>query len=148
MILNRPVLYTKKSTWTVEKVEEIQKIIVMCNPLSLEAPITANGPGGIEGGTLGDFIKDPSPTPEERAIKSSNKRMLLGILEKCLGPKEMRIIKMRFGFEGQPMTLEEIGKEFNLTRERIRQVEGKALIKIRRYMRSHEMFKRSDWDVE
>ena len=72
----------------------------------------------------------------------------LEVIEKSLRPREIKIIKMRFGFEGMPMTLEEIGKEFKVTRERIRQVEAKGLMKIRRYMKNHEMFKRSDWNVD
>ena len=80
--------------------------------------------------------------------QNDNKKLLLEVIEKSLRPREIKIIKMRFGFEGMPMTLEEIGKEFKVTRERIRQVEDKALMRIRRYMKSHEMFKRSDWNVD
>lgn len=149
MILDdKTLFYSKDSKWTVEKVEKIQKIMLMCNPASLDQPIMGNYLEGVDFTYLGEMVEDPSPSPEDIAIQNDDKRLLLEIIEKCLGPREVKIIKMRFGFEGLPMTLEEIGKEFKVTRERIRQVEAKALMRIRRYMKSHEMFKRSDWNVE
>ena len=138
---------SKDSKWTVEKVEKIQKIMFMCSPASLDQPIGENDLERMDFTYLGEMIEDPSPNPEDIAIQNDDKRLLLEIIEKCLGPRELKIIKMRFGFEGLPMTLEEIGKEFKITRERIRQVEAKALMSIRRYMKSHEMFKRSEWNM-
>ena len=149
MILDdKTPFYGKDSKWTVEKVEKIQKIMLMCNPASLDQPIGGNDLEGVDFTYLGEMVEDPSPSPEDIAIQNESKKLLLEIIDKCLGPREIRIIKMRFGFEGMPMTLEEIGKEFKVTRERIRQVEAKGLMKIRRYMKSHEMFKRSDWNVD
>ena len=149
MILDdKTPFYGKESKWTVEKVEKIQKIMLMCNPASLDQPIGGNDLEGIDFTYLGEMVEDPSPSPEDIAIQNDNKKLLLEVIEKSLRPREIEIIKMRFGFEGTPMTLEEIGKEFKVTRERIRQVEDKALMRIRRYMKSHEMFKRSEWNVD
>lgn len=149
MILDdKTPIYGKDSKWTVEKVEKIQKIMLMCNLASLDQPVGGNDLEGIDFTYLGEMVEDPSPSPEDIAIQNDNKKLLLEVIEKSLGPREIKIIKMRFGFEGTPMTLEEIGKEFKVTRERIRQVEAKALMRIRRYMKNHEMFKRSDWNVD
>ena len=138
------------SKWTVEKVEKIQKILFMYNLTSLDQPI---GNKGLDGGSfdityLSEMIEDTAPSPEEIAIQNESKRLLLEIINKCLGAREAKIILLRFGFEGTPKTLDEIGKMFNVTRERIRQVEAKALKRIRGYMIRHEMFKRSEWNVD
>lgn len=149
MILDdKSPFYSKDSKWTVEKVEKIQRIMLMCNPASLDQPITRNDLEGIDFTSLSEMVEDPSPSPEDIAIQNDERRLLLEVIEKCLDAREIKIIKMRFGFEGLPMTLEEIGKHFKVTRERIRQVEAKALKRIRGYMIRHEMFKRSDWNVE
>lgn len=149
MILgDKTPIFGKDSKWTVEKVEKIQKIMLMCNPALLDQPIEGNNLEWIDFTYLGEMVEDPSPSPEDIAIQNDNKKLLLEVIEKSLRPREIKIIKMRFGFEGTPMTLEEISKEFKVTRERIRQVEDKALMRIRRYMKSHEMFKRSDWNVD
>lgn len=138
------------SKWTVEKVEKIQKIMSMYNLASLDQPI---GNRDLDGGSfdvtcLSEMIEDTAPSPEDIAIQNESKKLLLEIINKCLGAREAKIILLRFGFEGTPKTLEEIGKMFNVTRERIRQVEAKALNRIRGYMIRHEMFKRSDWNVD
>ena len=138
-----------ESKWTVEKVEMIQKIMLMCNPASLDQPIgNSDLDRGLDFTSLGELVEDPTPGPEEMAIQNESKKLLLEIINKCLRPREAKIILLRFGFEGQPKTLEEIGKIFNVTRERIRQVEAKGLMKIRRYMKSHGLFIRSEWNVE
>lgn len=136
--------------WTVEKVEKIQKIIMLCNPASLDQPMANHDFDGsaYDAMTLAELVPATDPGPEEMAIKNENKELLLRIINKCLQPREVKIIMLRFGFESEPMTLDEIGKIFHVTRERIRQVEAKALIKIRRYMKSHEIYKRSEWNVD
>lgn len=141
-----------KSKWTVEKVEKIQRIMSMCmgNLPSLDQPI---GNKDLDGGSfdvtcLSEMIEDTAPSPEDIAIQSESKRLLLEIINKCLGAREAKIILLRFGFEGEPKTLEEIGKMFNVTRERIRQVEAKGLIKIRRYMVRNGLFIKSEWNVD
>lgn len=139
-----------ESKWTVEKIEKIQKIMLMCNPASLDQPIGNKDldAGAFDITCLSEMIEDTAPSPEDIAIQNESKKLLLEIIDKCLGPREAKIILLRFGFEGQPKTLEEIGKIFNVTRERIRQVEAKGLMKIRRYMKSHELFIRSEWNVD
>lgn len=138
-----------ESKWTVEKVEKIQKIMLMCNPASLDQPIgNLDLDKGLDFTTLSEMIEDTAPSPEDIAIQNESKKLLLEIIDKCLGPREAKIILLRFGFEGEPKTLDEIGQIFNVTRERIRQVEAKGLMKIRRYMKSHELFIRSEWNVD
>jgi RNA polymerase primary sigma factor len=113
-----------------EKVSEIMRM--SRHPLSLETPI-----GEEQDGRLGDFVEDQSTTPpEEAAALRLMKEQLHKVL--CdLTDREKRIITLRFGLENErPMTLEEVGKEFHVTRERIRQIEAKALRKLRHPSRS------------
>ena len=106
-----------------EKVGEIMTVSV--DPVSLEAPISES-----EDSHLGDTIPDSAnPTPEEAASSSFLKEQLSDVLS-TLSPREEKILRMRFGLEdGIPRTLEEVGQHFNITRERIRQIEAKALRK-------------------
>lgn len=110
---------------TVDKVREIQKISQI--PVSLEKPI-----GEEEDSQLGDFIPDEdAQSPEEQASYSLLREQLLSVLKE-LTPREEQVLKLRFGLDdGRTRTLEEVGKEFNVTRERIRQIEAKALRKMR-----------------
>lgn len=78
---------------------------------------------------LGDTIPSDEPSAEDVVVEEMNREMLIKIIKK-LSPKHSKIILMRFGFEGNPMTLEEIGKSFGVTRERIRQIENTALKKL------------------
>ena len=115
---------------TAEKVREIMKIAQ--DPVSLETPI-----GEEEDSHLGDFVEDnDSPAPSDSASYSLLREQLCNIL-KTLTPREEQVIKLRFGLEdGRPRTLEEVGKKFEITRERIRQIEAKALRKLRHPSRS------------
>lgn len=110
---------------TVEKVREIQKIAQ--EPVSLETPI-----GEEEDSHLGDFIPDDdAPAPAEAAAFSMLKDQLVEVLG-TLTEREQKVLKLRFGLDdGRARTLEEVGKEFDVTRERIRQIEAKALRKLR-----------------
>ena len=110
---------------TAEKVREIMKIAQ--DPVSLETPI-----GEEEDSHLGDFVEDnESPAPSDSASYSLLREQLCNILH-TLTPREEQVIKLRFGLEdGRPRTLEEVGKQFQITRERIRQIEAKALRKLR-----------------
>lgn len=118
---------------TVEKVREIMKIAQ--EPVSLETPI-----GEEEDSHLGDFIPDEdAPAPAEAAAFTMLKEQLIDVLD-SLTPREEKVLKLRFGLEdGRARTLEEVGKEFNVTRERIRQIEAKALRKLRHPSRSKKL---------
>jgi RNA polymerase primary sigma factor len=115
---------------TADKVREIMKIAQ--DPVSLETPI-----GEEEDSHLGDFVEDnDSPAPSDSASYSLLREQLCAILH-TLTPREEQVIKLRFGLEdGRPRTLEEVGKKFEITRERIRQIEAKALRKLRHPSRS------------
>ena len=104
----------------VDKVREIMRVAQ--EPVSLETPI-----GEEEDSHLGDFIPDDeAPVPAEAASQTLLKEQLAEVL-KTLTPREEKVLRLRFGLEdGRPRTLEEVGKEFNVTRERIRQIEAKA----------------------
>mgnify|MGYP006071547333 FL=1 len=110
---------------SVEKVREISKISQ--EPVSLETPI-----GEEEDSHLGDFIPDDdAPAPSEAASYVLLREQLVDVL-KTLTPREAKVLKLRFGLiDGRQRTLEEVGKEFKVTRERIRQIEAKALRKLR-----------------
>ena len=117
----------------VEKVREILKIAQ--EPVSLETPI-----GEEEDSHLGDFIPDEGASePAEAASFTLLREQLMEVLD-SLTPREARVLKLRFGIEdGRARTLEEVGKEFNVTRERIRQIEAKALRKLRHPSRSKKL---------
>ena len=116
-----------------EKVREIMKIAL--DPVSLETPI-----GEEEDSHLGDFVPDEeSPTPSDAASYALLKEQLNEVLH-TLTPREEHVLKLRFGLDdGRTRTLEEVGKEFNITRERIRQIEAKALRKLRHPSRSKRL---------
>lgn len=118
---------------TVEKVREIQKISQV--PVSLEKPI-----GEEEDSQLGDFIPDEdAQSPAEQASFALLREQLFEVLKE-LSPREEQVLKLRFGLDdGRTRTLEEVGKEFNVTRERIRQIEAKALRKLRHPNRSKKL---------
>ncbi len=117
----------------VEKVRDILKIAQ--EPVSLETPI-----GEEEDSHLGDFIPDEDASePSEAASFSLLKEQLMEVLD-TLTPREKKVLELRFGIvDGRTRTLEEVGKEFNVTRERIRQIEAKALRKLRHPSRSKKL---------
>ena len=117
----------------VEKVMEIQKIAQ--DPVSLETPI-----GEEDDSHLGDFIPDDdSPAPHDSAAYTLLKEQLEEVMG-TLTPREAKVLKLRFGLEdGKARTLEEVGREFEVTRERIRQIEAKALRKLRHPSRSKKL---------
>ena len=115
-----------------EKVREIMKIAQ--DPVSLETPI-----GEEEDSHLGDFIPDDTPSPAEATSTSILREELERQLH-TLTPREEHVIKLRFGlYDGRTRTLEEVGKEFDITRERIRQIEAKALRKLRHPSRARHL---------
>ncbi len=123
----------KEMELPVEKVLEIQKIAQ--DPISLEAPI-----GEEDDSHLGDFIEDEdSPSPQDAASYMMLKEQLNEIME-TLTSREATVLRLRFGLDdGKSRTLEEVGKQFNVTRERIRQIEAKALRKLRHPSRSKKL---------
>lgn len=123
----------EKMGMSADRVREILKIAQ--DPVSLETPI-----GEEEDSHLGDFIEDnDSPAPAETASYSLLRKQLCAVLH-TLTPREEHVLKLRFGLEdGRTRTLEEVGKEFDITRERIRQIEAKALRKLRHPSRSKRL---------
>ena len=128
-----PEEIAKEMDMSVEKVMELQKIAQ--DPVSLETPI-----GEEDDSHLGDFIQDDdSPAPQDAAAYTLLREQLEEVM-KTLTPREAKVLKLRFGLEdGKSRTLEEVGKEFNVTRERIRQIEAKALRKLRHPSRSKKL---------
>ena len=123
----------KELNMSIEKVNEIMKVAQ--DPLSLETPV-----GEEEDTHLGDFIADDdSPAPVDAASQTLLREQLNDVLN-TLTPREAQVLRLRFGLDdGQTRTLEEVGKKFNITRERIRQIEAKALRKIRHPSRSKRL---------
>ena len=123
----------EKLEMPVEKVREIMRVAQ--EPVSLETPI-----GEEEDSHLGDFIPDEdAPAPSDVASHTMLKEQLAEVLS-TLTPREEKVLRLRFGLEdGRSRTLEEVGKEFNVTRERIRQIEAKALRKLRHPSRSNKL---------
>ena len=129
----QPDEIAKEMGVSVEKVREIMKIAQ--EPVSLETPI-----GEEEDSHLGDFIPDDEmPAPVEAATSTMLNEQLMDVLS-SLTPREEKVLRLRFGIDdGRQRTLEEVGKEFNVTRERIRQIEAKALRKLRHPSRSRRL---------
>ncbi len=123
----------KELDMPVDKVREIMRVAQ--EPVSLETPI-----GEEEDSHLGDFIPDDeAPAPADAASHTLLKEQLAEVLG-SLTPREEKVLRLRFGLEdGRPRTLEEVGKEFDVTRERIRQIEAKALRKLRHPSRSKKL---------
>ncbi len=128
-----PEEIAKEMEVSVEKVLEIQKIAQ--DPVSLETPI-----GEEDDSHLGDFIQDDdSPSPQESASYTMLREQLDEVMS-TLTPREEKVLRLRFGLDdGKARTLEEVGKEFKVTRERIRQIEAKALRKLRHPSRSKKL---------
>lgn len=128
-----PEEIAKEMGMTESRVVEIQKISQ--DPVSLETPI-----GEEEDSHLGDFIEDEQAlAPTDVVASSLLREQLIKILD-TLTPREEKVLRLRYGIDdGKPRTLEEVGKEFNVTRERIRQIEAKALRKLRHPTRSKRL---------
>ena len=122
----------KEMGLSIERVAEIQKIAQ--DPLSLEDPV------GDEDSKVGDYVPDEtSIMPDDAATRTMLKNQLMSVIE-TLTPREQKVIRLRYGLDdGSPKTLEQVGQEFNVTRERIRQIEAKALRKLRNPSRSKKL---------
>ncbi len=129
----RPDEIAEEMGYSEEKVREIIKIAQ--EPVSLETPI-----GEEEDSHLGDFIPDDdAPAPDSMATYAMLKKQLTEVLN-TLTPREARVLRLRYGLvDGRTRTLEDVGKEFNVTRERIRQIEAKALRKLKHPSRSKRL---------
>ena len=128
-----PEELSKELEMPIDKVMEIQKIAQ--DPVSLETPI-----GEEDDSHLGDFIQDEdSPAPQDAAAYTLLKEQLEEVMS-TLTPREAKVLRLRFGLDdGKARTLEEVGKQFDVTRERIRQIEAKALRKLRHPSRSKKL---------
>lgn len=120
--------------------KDIEQIMLLAqNVLSLNTPIGKNNLDYDNDTELGDIIPDPSPEPPEESMLADRRVFLAKYLKKYLTERERRILIMRFGFLEKAKTLEQIGEEFNLTRERVRQIEVKAIKKLRRAFAAHHI---------
>lgn len=110
--------------------KDIERILILAQDvISLSTPVSNDPDSEAE---LFDYLEDPGPTPDELVIMADRKEFLLKTLQERLKPREAQIIILRFGLESDnPMTLEEVGKELGVTRERVRQLENTALRKLR-----------------
>ena len=125
-----PEELAKAMDMSVERVREIQRMAQ--EPASLESPV-----GEEEDSSLGDFVADENAEAPGKAADRAMVAQQINLALKSLTPREEKVIRLRFGLDdGRPRTLEEVGKEFNVTRERIRQIEAKALRKLRNPVRS------------
>ena len=117
--------------WTEEDVVAIQKLITMINVASLNYVIESPNDRDDAGTELGEFIIDDSPGPQELLEIQDAKERLITFVNK-LPPREMRVITLRYGLDdGKSKTLDEVGKMFGVTRERVRQIEARGLKKLR-----------------
>ena len=118
---------------TPERVNEIRQMCM--EPVSLESPV-----GEEDDSHLGDFIEDDTGSQPAEAVSHAMLRQQLMEILDTLSPREAKVLRLRYGLDdGRPRTLEEVGKEFNVTRERVRQIEAKALRKIRNPNRSNKL---------
>ena len=128
-----PEELSKEMDLPIDRIAEIEKIAQ--EPISIDTPI-----GEEEDSHLGDFIQDDNvPVPAEAAAATLLKEQLNEVLD-TLTEREQKVLRLRFGMnDGRARTLEEVGKEFDVTRERIRQIEAKALRKLRHPSRSRKL---------
>ena len=129
--------------WTPEFVEKVLRISKMFDVASLDAPLKTNG-NETDGETFcyGDTIVSDEPSPYERLETKMTGEKVQEALSKFLTEKERTIIMYRFGFHGEPKTLQEVADTFNppLTRERIRQIEAHAILKLKRKLKESDFY--------
>lgn len=129
--------------YTAADIVELMKIANMGDMVSLDAPMKQEDDLGDS--TLNEFIIDDSPSPHELAEQKETSNILRKAIEECLRPREQVVMLALYGLnDGERKTLDEVGKRFNVTRERIRQIKAKALRKLRHYFSKHKI-ERSDF---
>lgn len=118
----------KEKVWTAKEVERI--LLLAQDIISLND--TVRSVEGDDDTEIGAFLEDTNPTPEELALLEGTRNKLFEYMNTYLTPREILVLKLRFGFEtGSVVTLEDVGKELGVVRERVRQIEEKALRKLR-----------------
>lgn len=138
-------LLAKETGLSIYRIQEAQKAFVQTQIISLDAPININHEDYLES-SLMEILASEEPNPEHQAIILGRNSDLLKVIQETLKGREHKIIMMRFGFEtGSPMTLEKIGTIYGVTRERIRQIEAKALTKLRRRLKQDG---KNEWLVD
>ncbi len=138
-------LLSKKTGLSIHQIQEVQKAYVQTQTVSLDALINTNH-GDYSESSLMEILASDSLNPEKEMLLKERNSELLKIIQNTLSGRDYKVIMMRFGFEtGSPMTLKEIGSIYGVTRERIRQIEAKALTKLRRRLKRDE---KSEWFVD
>ena len=128
-------LLAKETGLSIHAIQEAQKAFVQTPMISLDAPIDINHDGYPES-SLNEILVSEEPSPERQTMIMERNSELLKVIRETLKARDYKVIMMRFGFEtGSPMTLQEIGDIYGVTRERIRQIEAKALTKLRRRLK-------------
>lgn len=122
-------------TWTAKEVERV--MLLGQNIVSLNEPVLCEDDDMHT--EIGDFIEDPEADVEEMVLRSVRIEQVQFALDVALKPREAEIVRKLFGFTGVPMTLEEVGKDMCLTRERVRQLKERALRKLRIYFLKHKI---------
>lgn len=117
-----------------EYIRKIQEIMAMTDVVSYDQAVVT--PEGTDTTMLNLIADEYAPSPEQLAIDAYNKEQLWKLVAK-LSPREQKVIKLRMGYDTYPLTLDEIGKMFGVTRERIRQIEAGALNKLKRLLQKH-----------
>lgn len=122
-----------KDTWSAADIDYLLQIADMMNVASLDLPIDE------EGNTLGSFVADSGPGVESIAIDHERDSLVNQMLRKVLDTREIYIIENRFGFNGEVKTLDDVGQVLGITRERVRQIEKRAMRKLSVYAKRHNM---------